>query len=127
VQFQAAPGVNPAEISRILSSPHPEQHLRQVRTVDAGRRNRNSDRFMLRLPGGPTRLVLRVAAPEPTELAISVNGSKQGPIHISAGPWQEPSLELAPLPGQGRVRVEIRASEPATFASYHYWAYAPRH
>ena len=101
----------------------------QKAIADGGRLNRLRDRFRLTLPGGkPARLVMRVGAEAPVDLAVSAAGRAIGEVPVTTEDvWEEASIDLpADLAGRTDVTVEAREREAdkARFSSFHYWVYA---
>ncbi len=101
--------------------------------ADGGRANRARDRFRVKLPGGKAaRLVMRVGAETPVDLAVRAGGRAVAvaPV-VTDEAWIEPSIDLpADLAGETEIVVEAREREGtlqgrARFASFHYWVYAP--
>ncbi len=95
--------------------------LEQDGVMDGARRNREHERFDLRLPSAGT-LVLRVQGEGTGELSLRTATAALGEVPLEAGAWRE--FELA-LPANGgnephEVRVEAHG---ARFSSLHYWSY----
>ena len=95
--------------------------LEQDGVMDGARRNRERERFDLRLPPAGM-LVLRVEGEGAGELGVRTGRGELGVVPLAAGTWRE--FELA-LPASGdnephEVQVEARG---ARFGSLHYWSY----
>ena len=94
-----------------------------------GRLNRARDRFQVTLPGGrAARLVMRVGAEAPVDLAVTAAGRAIGQVPVATEEaWEEASIDLpADLAGRVEITVEAREREAdkARFSSFHYWVYA---
>ena len=97
--------------------------LEQDGVMDGARRNRERERFELRLPAAGT-LVLRVEGEGTGELSLKTPSETLGSLPLEAGTWREFALAL-PARGDG-ARAEIRVeSRGARFSSLHYWSYRP--
>ncbi|WP_437636556.1 hypothetical protein [Sorangium sp. So ce854] len=91
--------------------------------ADGGRYHRTADRFVVHLVAPPSeaRLVLRVAADERAELAVSVAGEEVGTVDVPAGPWVERALPLPAARLSGPTPIAITLRRGAGFHAFHYW------
>lgn len=106
------------------SSAPGELDLTRPVVADGGRYHRRIDRFVAHTgPVAEARLVLRVAAEEEAELAVSVAGEEIGTIDVPAGPWVERSLPLPADRLAGRFPIEITLRNGKGFHAFHYWIY----
>ncbi|WP_437735094.1 hypothetical protein [Sorangium sp. So ce1335] len=91
--------------------------------ADGGRYHRTADRFVVHLvaPASEARLVLRVAADERAELAVSVAGEEVGTVDVPGGPWVERALPLPVARLSGPTPIAITLRRGAGFHAFHYW------
>ena len=107
--------------------------------ADGGRYQRRADRFVIRAPAGPSRLLLRVGSDAAAALVVRVEGREIGAVEIPPPlspppdgspplPWVERSIalpegSLAPLPGAEPpgLAVEVELRRGAAFHAFHYW------
>ncbi|MGK3996941.1 hypothetical protein [Sorangium sp. So ce1024] len=91
--------------------------------ADGGRTHRTADRFVVHLVAPPSeaRLVLRVAADERAELAVSVAGEEIGTVDVPGGPWVERALPLPAARLSGPTPIAITLRRGAGFHAFHYW------
>ncbi|WP_437677802.1 hypothetical protein [Sorangium sp. So ce131] len=93
--------------------------------ADGGRFYRKTDRFITRAAGAAgvaeARLVLRVAAEDGAELAVSVAGQEVGTVEIPAGAWVERDLPLPAARLSGNAPIEIALRRGSGFHAFHYW------
>ncbi|WP_438018295.1 hypothetical protein WMF18_04080 [Sorangium sp. So ce315] len=91
--------------------------------ADGGRYHRTADRFVVHLvvPPSEARLVLRVAADERAELAVSVAGEEVGTVDVPGGPWVERALPLPAARLSGPTPIAITLRRGAGFHAFHYW------
>jgi hypothetical protein len=104
--------------------PHP--------VADGGRLRRSRDAFRVALPAGKRgRLVMRVSAETPVDLAVTAAGREAGSVLVEdASAWVEVEIDLpAGLAGETAIVVTARPrndadGEPVRFGAFHYWLYA---
>ncbi len=109
---------------------------------DGGRFRRTYDSFKLNFTGTTNPvLVMRVAAPEPIKVSISVDEAVVGEAQFAEGVWTELDFPLKAMtgvhkvtitavPGQLMARRKLGEDgqplppEPKTFGTMHYWLFA---
>lgn len=91
--------------------------------ADGGRLHRAIDRFRMKLPRGPSTLILRAAGESDVTLSISIGGHEVGVAALPVGTWVERSVDLPPGEG-GETAVEVAARDGRQFGAFHYWVYA---
>jgi hypothetical protein len=107
---------------------HPERAHDQL--WDAGRSIPPDvgERFELRglAPGRPARLVFRVAPPQPTVLAVSIDGHSVGELRAeNAENWMHPALFVPADRTKARISVRIEGVKNERIV-YHLWAVQSR-
>jgi hypothetical protein len=93
--------------------------------ADGGRARRTHERFRMRVAKGGT-VVVRVVAPNPTELTLSFDGHRVT-VRAPAGPWLEVGFEVPDAlytgdAGPRAVAVELTATSEVS--TLHYWSLA---
>jgi hypothetical protein len=90
---------------------------------DGGRTHRRRDVFRLRFGSRRrARLVARLGADLPIEVAVAVDGHDAGSLLVRAASFEEAAIELEATSDDATVTLTAPAG--AEFASFHYWLYA---
>jgi hypothetical protein len=93
--------------------------------ADGGRIRRALDHFSMKLPAQPARLVMRMSAEAPMELAVSVNGREIGAVTLPGeGGWTEAAVAVPAEVGGKEATFSVAPRDAAArFGSYHYWLF----
>lgn len=91
-----------------------------VTVIDGGRTFRSSDRFVARLQGKPTRMIVRLESNDPASIELSIDRNVLGTKELEPGTWTELEFDIAAAFAKEATRIELRASS-ALVTTYHYW------
>jgi hypothetical protein len=95
------------------------------RIAEGGRFLRPFDRFVAHLEAGRgARLVMRVAADEPTPLVVRSGARELGRVDVPPDAWVERHVTLPADATGPAMPLAITPATEGTFASFHYWLYA---
>ena len=86
--------------------------------ADGGRYERAEDRFELTLDR-PSVMVMRARSSSSLEVWLGAERLGQARLVASSDEFDEHAIDMPAT--NGRQVVVVRASEPARFASFHYW------